>query len=57
MTEITKQELLVKDEAILIAEIIMAKAQLSVLQNDLKEVRKALKEYEAQPVPEVAGQE
>lgn len=57
MTETTKQELLVKDEAILIAEIILAKSHLTALEQDLKEVRNALKRHKAKPVPVLVEQE
>jgi len=57
MTKTTKQELLVKDEAILIAEIILAKSHLTALEQDLKEVRSALKRYKAKPAPVLVEQE
>lgn len=57
MTQTTKQELLVKDEAILIAEIILAKSHLTALEQDLKEVRNALKRSKAKPAPALVEQE
>jgi len=57
MTKTTKQELLVKDEAILIAEIILAKSHLTTLEQDLKEVRSALKRHKAKPAPILVEQE